>query len=162
MSGWTILTARGFESCEYDRSRYDEHDRYDATSDIVASFEADDRIRKWTTWKSHVYAYLNACRYNFEFAEELMSDYGDLIDDAVVLGANDTSDTGTARYYERPDLGRWTDEYQETQSEDGTYVGELALSVISVRHGIVAKDPFHNEVGLADGRYLKNGTDFSE
>jgi len=81
-----------------------------------------------------------------------------MVDDAVVLGANDTSDTGKAVYYESP-RGDYTDMYTETQSEDGVYVGEVALSVISARHGIVARDPFHNTSGRLDDSYLDDGID---
>ena len=158
MSGWTILTVRGKESKDYDYSRWDERDRWHAAADIVATMEEDSRVRKWTTWDGHVYAYLNTGRYDWEFAESLLEDYGEMVDDAVVLGANDTTDTGCARYYPRADLGRWTDQYEETQGHDGYYVGELALSVMNARHGIIARDPFHNTSGRLDDRYLDDGT----
>lgn len=116
--------------------------------------EADKRVRSWTAWSGHVYAYLACSRYNFEFAEGLMEDYGEMLRDAVVLGANDTTDQGTARYYPRPDLGMWTDQFEEY---DHGMVGEEALAVISARHGISARDPFHNNVGRLDEKYLESG-----
>lgn len=157
MSGWTILTVRGKYAKNYEYSRHDEKDPWDATSDIVASMDEDGRIYKWTVWSSHVYAYLKNCgRYDFSFAESILEDYDEQVRDAVVLGANDTTDTGTARYY--PNAGeRWTDKYRETQTEDGTYVGEIALAVMNARHGIVARDPFHNQSGLIDDNYLESG-----
>ena len=118
----------------------------------------DSRVHRVTTWKSYVYAYLNCSRYNFEFAEEVMADYGHMIQDAVVLGANDTTDTGCARYYSRPDLGQWDSQYEESQKQDGYYVGEIALAVMTVNHGILARDPFHNNCGLLDDRYEESGT----
>ena len=157
MSGWTILTVRGEKAKDYEYTREDTHDRWDATADIVATMDDDDRVRHWTTWSGHVYAYLNCSRYNWEFAENLLEEYGEMIDDAVVLGANDTTDTGCARYYPRPDLGRWMDQYEEDQGEDGYNVGELALCVINSRHGIVSRDPFHNESGRLDDQYKEGG-----
>jgi len=156
MSGWTILTVRGKYSKDYDATRYDEKDRWDATSDIVATMESDGRVREWTTWSGHVYAYLECARYDFEFAEELLEDYGEMVEDAVVLGANDTSDQGTARYYPRPATGFWSDQFEEVEYGN---VGEQALSVINARHGIMARDPFHNTSGRLDDRYLENGSE---
>jgi len=157
MSGWTIITVRGKKATDYDYTRENNHDRFDATSDIVATMDQDDRVRKWTNWSSHVYAYLNCSRYDFDFAESLFEDYGEMIEDAVVLGANDTTDTGVARYYDRPDLGQYIHEYEESQSEDGCYVGEIALQVVGGRHSIVARDPFHNQCGRNDGWYNDSG-----
>lgn len=154
MSGWTILTVRGKQAKDYAYTRDDTHDRWDATSDIVATMDDDRRVRSWTTWSGHVYAYLGCSRYDFEFAESLMEDYGEMIDDAVVLGANDTTDQGCARYYPRPDLGIWSDQYEE---RDHGAVGEEALCVINARHGIIARDPFHNNPGRLDDRYLESG-----
>lgn len=159
MSGWTIITLRGKPSKDYPYSEYNEHDPWQATADIVATMEEDDRVRKWTTWNGHVYAYLKCQRYDFKFAEEFMEDYGEMAKDAVVLGANDTTDTGKAKYYRRADLAEPTDCYEETQKEDGTLVGELALCVINSRHGIIARDPFHNNCDQydTDEHYLDSG-----
>lgn len=166
MSGWTILTLRAREGQNYKFSQYDGTDPYDATSDIAQTMEEDDRVRKWTTWSSHVYAYLATSRYDWEYAEEIIDDYRFMVRDAVVLGANDTTDTGTARYYvtEQMDNGKvfYTDEYQETEVEDGTFVGEMALCVINSRHGIMSRDPFHNPSGTIDDAYLSNGESRSE
>lgn len=155
MSGWTILTVRGRENRDYDYSRWDDAGRWEATADLAAAFEAISRVRGWKTWNGHVYGYLNSKRYDFDFAEELLADVEAALDDAVVLGANDTTDTGTARYYPTPE--GHTDMYAETQGEDGYYVGEVALSVINARHGIVARDPFHNQCGRLDEQYLDDG-----
>lgn len=159
MSGWTILSVRGSESRDYSRAKFDESDRYTAVSDIASTMEEDSRVHEWTTWKDYVYAYLACNRYNFEFAEGLMEDYGEMIDDAVVLGANDTTDTGVARYYYRPDLGLWSHEYEETQKGDGYHVGEVALMVVGAKESFVARDPFHNNCGEygRDERRLDRG-----
>lgn len=118
--------------------------------------KADDRVRRVTTWNSHVYAYLNCSRYNFEFAEELVEDYAPMVRDFVVLGANDTSDTGHAKYYPGPGE-RPTDEYQESQAEDGMKVGEIALAHVSANNGIIARDPFHQSCGFHDEYYEQDG-----
>jgi hypothetical protein len=154
MSGWTVITVRGKEAHDYEYTRCDSTDPWDATSDVVATMEDDERVHRWTTWSGHVYAYLACSRYDFEFAEEMLEDYGEMVEDAVVLGANDTSDQGTARYYPRPDLGMWTDQYEES---DHGMVGERALRVIAARHGIIARDPFHNRTGRIDNIYLDSG-----
>lgn len=154
MSGWTILTLRAKEGQDYPHSEWENGDRWAATADIVATMDNDDRIREWTTWNSHVYAYLNCPRYDFEFAERVIRSYSEMVEDAAVLGADDTSDQGTARYYPDPESPTHIRECQE--KENGN-VGELALSVINARHGIIARDPFHNNSGLLDENYLEDG-----
>lgn len=156
MSGWTILTVRGKEAKDYEYSRDDNTDPWDATADIVATMADDRRVRAWTTWSGsgHVYAYLNSESYDFEFAEGLLQDYSEMVRDAVVLGANNTTDQGMARYYPDPESARWTDSYEEI--EEGM-VGEQALAVMTSRHGIAARDPFHNECGQLDESYESNG-----
>ena len=101
MSGWTIITLRGKPSKDYKYSEYNEQDPWQATADMVATLDQDDRVREWTTWSGHVYVYLKCQRYDFKFAEEFMQDYSEMDKDAVVLGANDTSDTGKAKYYSK-------------------------------------------------------------
>lgn len=155
MSSWTILTVRGKYAKNYDYSRDDTSDPYDANADIVATMEEDERVRQWTTWGGHVYAYVEG-GYDSENSENIIDEYSEMVRDAVVLHANDTTDTGEAMYYPDPTSG-WTDKYKETQSEDGLYVGELALCVINSRHGIVARDPFHNSCGTSDDMYLEEG-----
>ena len=158
MSGWTVVTLRGRKSKDYEYSRRDNHDPVHAVEDICASVEADDRVRTWTMDSPHVYAYLNCDRYDWDFAEEFLEDYQDMLRDAVILGANDTSDTGTARYYPVADSVRCTDEYKETQAKDGCYVGWVAMATINARHGILSRDPFHDWLGRFDERYAEDGT----
>jgi len=157
MTGWTLVTLRGKKSKEYEYSRWDNNDRIHAVEDIVATVDESDSVRSWTTWEDHVYALLNGQRYNFSHAEELFERWGEMLDDAVVLGWDDTTDTGTARYYERPDLGRWIMSIVESQSIDGIYKGELALAKITAQYGIVARNPFQNQCGRKDEMRLKAG-----
>jgi len=156
MSGWTVATIRARHSKNYDFSRRDENDPSHALQDLCATAEADVRVRKWQSDSPSVFIYLNAGRYDFEAAEALLDDYSEMVRDAVVVGANDTSDTGVARYYENPDRAH-TDEYQETQTEDGCHVGLMALQIIGARHGIIARDPFHGWVGEFDDRRSSKG-----
>lgn len=158
MSGWTVVTLRGKESKDYQYSRYDGCDPAHAVEDICATVEEDSRVFDWTMDSPHVYAYLSCERYDWEFAEDFLTDYKEMVKDAVVLGANDTTDTGTARYYPVESEIRCTDEYKETQSEDGCYVGDIALAVINSRHTILGRDPFHSWMGEFDERYAENGT----
>ena len=51
MSGWTVVTFRGRESQNYEKSRHNDTDPWKATSDIVATMEEDSRVRYWTVWK---------------------------------------------------------------------------------------------------------------
>lgn len=158
MSSWQIITLRGRKAQDYERTRSDSHDRWDATADIVATAAADSTVRKWTVWSSHVYLYTTTS--DWERAEQLIESYQDMVDDAVVLRANDTTDVGTARYYPVQDpTGGYTDEYRETQSHDGLVVGQLALATINSRHNIVARDPWHNQAGRLDDEYLSDGED---
>lgn len=145
MSGWTLITVRGKPASEYELTDQDwDNDRGEATHDIAATFEEDDRVRAWENYSyDHVYALLMCSRYNWEFAEEFLSDYGKMVDDAVVLGWNDTTDSGCARYYERPDLGQWSNQYEETEP----HKGERACAVMYAQHGIYAQNPFHNNTG---------------
>jgi len=125
----------------------------------------EGRVSKWTTWNSHVYALLNCPRYNFEFAENLVDDYSEMIDDFAVLGANDTTDTGRARSYpSATDPHRYTDEYKENQKEGGPHVGQIAMATITIRHKIVVRDPFSwsSKPGPLDDRYAEDGTSFTE
>lgn len=159
MSGWTVATLRAREGKDYEYSKYDGHDPVSAVEDIVATVENDDRVFKWTMDSPHIYVYLNCDRYNWEFAEQFLEDYQFMVNDAVVLGANDTTDTGTARYYPVKNEVRCTDEYKETQARDGYYVGRHALNVISANHTILARDPFHDWLGRLDDKYKGKGTD---
>lgn len=158
MSGWTVVTLRGRQGKNYEYSRWDNHNPVHAVEDLCATVEGDSRVRRWTMDSPHVYAYLACERYDWQFAETLLSDYRSMLRDAVVLGANDTTDTGTARYYPVKDSVDCTDECKETQSEDGTYVGQLALRVVGSRHAIIARDPFHDWLGEFDEKYAKEGT----
>lgn len=157
MSGWTIITLRGKQTKNYKYSEYNNNDPWQATADIAATMEKDERVLKWAVWSGHVYAYLDCPRYDFKFAEKIMKDYSEMAKDAVVLGANDTTDTGTAKYYRRTNLAEATDVYKETQADDGCFKGEMALSIINSRHNIMARDPFHNSTGRLDERYLDSG-----
>jgi hypothetical protein len=153
MSGWTILTLRGKQSKDYEYCRHDDTGRRAAQEDIAATAEEDDRVHKWTTnYAGHVYVWLNSRRYDFDAAEELFDSYQDMLDDAVVVAMNDTSDTGVARYYDRPGLQNWTDQYEETQTDDGYLMGRRAAAVITARHGIVVRCPWHHtdRVGRMD------------
>lgn len=154
MSGWTIITVRGKNADSYPYTHHDwEHDRSQATYDLAATFNEDSRIRNWETHEGHVYALLACGRYEWQYAEDLFEDYEDLIDDAVVLGWNDTTDSGCARYYPRPDLGKWTHQFEEDSPEKG----ERACAVMYAQHGIHARSPFQNEVGRRNERCLENG-----
>jgi len=145
MSGWTILTLRGLYSRDYEQAKYNERDPYKANCDLVVSLDNDDRVHEVGYWNGHVYATLSTERYDWETTTSLLDDAQAMIYDAVVIGANDTTDTGTAKYYPvhdswNGDVDDATDHYEETQSEDGTLVGAMAASVMTARHGIVAQE----------------------
>jgi len=154
MSGWTVITVRGKTAENYAYTHHDwEGDRSQATHDIVATFDADSRVRAWESYGNHAYALLACKRYDWEFAESLYGNYGELIDDAVTLGWNDTTDSGAARYYSRPDLGQWEMQYEES----GPRKGERACAVMFAQYGINAKNPFHNPVGRRNDKHIENG-----
>lgn len=157
MSGWTILTVRGRASRDYEPAEYDGADPWTATADLAATMDADSRVRRWTTWSGHVYAYLTTSPGDFEAAERLLETYAPMVEDAVILCANNTSDQGTARYYDHPASGAAVHEYAET---DNGMVGELALATMNARHEIIARDPFHNTCGQLDEEYRESGTAF--
>lgn len=145
MSGWTTLTLRGKYSRDYEPAKYDEKSSSKANSDLIVSLQNDDRVREVGYWKGHVYAMLSTGRYDWDTAEDILTEAQDMIYDAVVIGANDTTDTGEARYYPVYDtfsgpVNHYTDRYAETQGEDGCTVGAIAASVMTARHGIVAQE----------------------
>lgn len=159
MSGWTVVTLRARKGENYEYSRWDNTDPVHAVEDLVATVQEDSRVRRWTLDSPHIYSYLACDRYDWDFAEAVLEDYQTMLRDAVVLGANDTTDTGTARYYPlNGSEAHCTDEYKETQSVDGTYVGRHALNVINARHTILARDPFHDRLGRFDDKYADKGT----
>jgi len=155
MSGWTVITIRAEFAENYEHSRSEYKDAGPALEDLAATMDEDARVRAWTTDHPHIYAYLNCGRYDWDFAEGFLDDYEAMVRDAVVLGANDTTDTGTARYYPSPTT--MTDEYKERQGEDGTHVGNIALQVVGGRHGIIPRDPFHDWLGRFDDKYAEDG-----
>lgn len=167
MSGWTTLTLRGLYSRDYDYSEYDERDPHQANCDLVVSLENDDRISDVGYWKGHVYVYLSTGRYDWDTAERILVDAQDQLYDAVVIGANDTSDTGEARYYPVHDTfsgkpSEYTDMYRETQSEDGTLTGAKCAAVMTARHGIVAQESLRYRANARHGidDYMReNGRD---
>lgn len=151
------MTFRGRTADDYQYTRSDdEHDRGYAASDIVATMDEDDRVRRVTTQHDNVYALLNCGRYDFEFGRDLLESYREMVEDAVILGSNDTTDTGLAKYYPTPTSGPF-DSYEEY--ENGP-MGQFALRVMSARHGILARDPFHNNrLGSMDDYHRRNGVD---
>ncbi|MWG36503.1 hypothetical protein [Halomarina oriensis] len=153
MVGWTVLTLRGRPASAYEFTREDSHDAWDATADLAATVAVDEGIRAWTTDSNHVYARL-ASDTGWQAAETKLKTYAPMLRDAVVLRANNTTDTGMARYYPTPEF--YTDEFHETQ-DDGHYVGQLALAVINARHTILARDPFHDHLGRHDDSYRADG-----
>jgi hypothetical protein len=158
MSSWTVVTLRARKAKDYEHSRHDNHDPAAAMEDICATLDGDDRVRDWTMDSPHAYAltYKGLGR-DEDKTEELLADYQGMVEDAVVLFANDTSDTGSAKYYPVQNTLHCTDVYHESQSEDGTYVGEIAMTMINANHRILAKDPFHGWMGEFDEQYAENG-----
>lgn len=158
MSSWTVITFRARAAEDYEYTRSEGTDPWDALADLVATIEEDNWVRKWTVWSPHVYAYLDDNDAEFEHAEALIEDHSEMIHDAVVLRANDTSSTGIANYYPvakvQWDTVRCTDSYEEIEHGD---VGELALAVMNARHGLISRDPFHNQAGRLDEDYLNEG-----
>lgn len=160
MSSWVAATVRGLPADEYDLTREDHPDPWDATADIAATMNSDDKVREWTTWNGHAYAYLTV-RSDWEDAEAWLTQYEPMAQDAVILRANDTTDVGTARYYPTAsDYHRH--EYAESQEADGLVVGEVALAVMTAAHGVVARDPWHNRTGTLDDSYLRDGKAISD
>lgn len=70
--------------------------------------------------------------------EDVLNEVSNLVTHAVVVQANDTTDTGTARLYQKTDEGFGvTDQYTESQDE-GLHVGEKAASYMHATHGVPA------------------------
>lgn len=172
MSGWTTLTLRGKYSRDYPYSEYDEKDPWQAVNDLIVTLQNDSRISEVGYWKSHVYAYLSTGRYDWETGEQVLLDYEPAIYDAVIIGANDTTDTGKAKYYPVYDswhcaADEYTDMYSETQKADGTNVGAIAAATMTARHGIVAQESLQYRAtgGWASGvteHQESRGRDMSE
>lgn len=157
MSRWTLVTLRGRRNSEYARTTEENSYRGDAANDIAATMDIDTRIREWTAGRTHIYGYLDCLRGNFSIGETILDEYSVAIDGAVIVTANDTTGTGHARYYPDPadDPTRYTDEHKET--EEG-FTGEEACAVISARNCIMARDPFHTQVGWGNEMFAEFGT----
>jgi len=167
MSGWTTITLRGLYGNKYEYSSHDSCSPSSANNDLLVSLSEDSRISDVGYWNGHVYATLSTGRYDFETAEVIISECSNMVYDAVVIGANDTTDTGIARYYPVYDelngpAGKYTDLYRETQSEDGCTVGAVAASVMTARHGIIAQETLgyravqhngHRKAGPMDSQF---------
>lgn len=70
--------------------------------------------------------------------EAVLDEVTDLVTHAVVVQANDTTDTGQARLYQKTGDGFGvTDQYTETQDE-GLHVGEKAASYMHATHDVPA------------------------
>jgi hypothetical protein len=159
MSSWTVVTLRAREGKHYEHSEYDGPDPASAMEDICATLDEDDRVRDWTMDSPHAYAltYQGLGR-DEDDSKSFLADYEEMVEDAVVLFANDTSDTGSAKYYPVRHSLNCTDEYNEYEMVDGRYVGQIAMAMINADHRILARDPFHSWMGEFDGRYAEDGT----
>lgn len=155
MSNWMVLTVRGKEGADYPPSRHNDQDVWDATADIVATMDNDSRVEKWTTSANCVHAQLACSGDNFSLVEILLKDYANMVCDAVVLSVSTVTEKGEARYYPSP-TDKHTDKYKEIANGRK---GELALAVINSRHGLIARDPFHQQYGQLDDEYCVDGSD---
>lgn len=151
MSGWSTLTVELRDSEEY----WDECEAHitDDAQDTLHDFAEEQGLQIFSG--THM-----ASNYDAETGESnrylvaVIGGYRDWAEDttvldqlglyttgrAVVIHANDTSDTGEARLYKHQPMHGWEvkHSYEETQSEDGTHVGMKAASVMHARHGIPA------------------------
>jgi len=93
--------------------------------------------------------------------EKVLEAVTPLVTHAVVVRANDTTDTGSARLYQQVDGEfRCTDQYTETQDE-GLHVGEKAASYMHATHGVPALShtrqthrQFRNKTELEESDYF--------
>lgn len=145
MSEWTLLIAHGRTADNYPFTRHDGNDRWKATADLAATMDDDERISAWESWKDHVCGYVDHIQA-FGAARRLMDEYSPMIDNAVILTGNDTSNSASVEYYDYPD-GFVTDRYRE---DYGEWMGEQLLCKINTQYDIMARDPFHHE--SYDGR----------
>lgn len=161
MSDWMGATFRAAKAEDYDNVDWDSVDRAPAMSDLVATAEADNLVRRWTTWDDFVYLDFDASATAWTSAENLLEQYAPMVEDAVLHRANNTSMVGEARYYRHPEKARHGAQgvYKESQERDGHYAGLIALGAVSANHGIAARDPFHMQPGGHDEYALAEGTD---
>lgn len=97
---------------------------------------------------------------DWELDEAVLEEVSPLVTNAVVVQANDTTDTGAARLYQRTSEGFiQTDEYSETQDE-GLHVGERAASYMHATHGIPALAHTTQTRGLYNGQADLDATDY--
>lgn len=146
MSSWTLLIAKGRRNSEYMYCDYDTTSRWDATADLAATMDADNRIDEWKSWYDHVCGYVARQKHTFAQAKSIMQDYSSMIDNAVILSTDNTSDCSTALYYEDPVDSRY-DRFEITEQ---SYSGDRVLNDINGTYDINAKDPFHTVPGFAD------------
>ena len=98
---------------------------------------------------------------DWEQDEAVLEELSPLVTKAVVVQANDTTDTGTARLYQRTSDGFvQTDEYAEQQGGE-LHVGEKAASYMHATHGIPAlantrqrRGLYHDQCEVTEADYL--------
>lgn len=146
MSSWTLLIAKGRLDREYEYSNYDTTSRWDATVDLAATMDADDRIDEWKSWYDHVCGYVAHQKNAFGQARSIMQDYSSMIDNAVVLSTDNTSDCSTALYYKDP-MALYCNQFE---SKGYPYSGDRVLNGVNATYDINAKDPFHTVPGFSD------------
>lgn len=144
MSSWSTLTLE-----LRDRERYydetggriadDCQDRLHAAVDQIFSGVSFARAENSDGEEaSYVVAVVGGSR-DWSDDVRLIEEVDDLVTRAVVVHADDTRNIGSARLYEcEGDAFVATDEYEETQDDDGYHWGMKAASYMHVHHNIPA------------------------
>jgi len=159
MSGWTILTVRGEPANRYSGTEKDwEYDRSYANKDLAVTLDNHELVRDTQVRGEEVHLLLTLDRYDFDGAVAITEEFSEAIDDFGVLGWNDTTDTGAARYYPTAGSKRYTLEFEE---EDPHY-GKKASAAVYAHSGLEILDPFHNQKRDWTTKYLDQGCNIED
>jgi len=132
MSSWSTLTMK-IDSMD---------DRTDTTAEELQQKVLDyikEKDGKATTYINHLRnVWVKPYGVN---TEQMMKDLASHWSQAVIITANNTSDTGTATLYEKDvqygEPNVWSrDKYTEMQKDDGCFTGRKAAAYMMFAHGI--------------------------
>lgn len=146
MSGWSLISFDPIRVEDLPEDlRRDGDGNYRWPSDEIQRICVEE-FDAWTDRTHSVYASFGGYR---DWGEDgkVLEETKDWWKKAAVVHANDTSDTGTARVYAKKN-GTITkiDEYSESQTEDGTRVGQKAAAYVSFYYDFTARAS-HTEAG---------------
>lgn len=132
MTGWTTFNFVAVDYDDYNKRGWPDDDLWDYLDTGFSNIS----LARMSACAGGIVARVSGYR-EWEEDESVLMEVEECIDKAVVIQANDTSDTGQARLYVKEDsefVER--DSYAEDQGRDGVQVGSKAAAYMQFRHDI--------------------------